>query len=143
MFVAEDKVALGARLWVEKAENDLAAAAVIIKAKHPGTAEAVCFHAQQCVEKYLKAVLAWRRIDFPRTHNVDRLVTLLPVNDRPALSQAEQTQLTTYAADVRYPGDYAPVSLTEARQAVKLARRVRKQIRARLPKQALRTRAAD
>jgi hypothetical protein len=37
----------------------------------------------------------------------------------------------------RYPGDYEAISLAEARYAVKVARRVRRQIRKRLPKEAL------
>jgi hypothetical protein len=37
----------------------------------------------------------------------------------------------------RYPGDYEPIPLAEARQAVQIARRVRKQIRKWLPKESL------
>jgi hypothetical protein len=56
---------------------------------------------------------------------------------RPVLTQAELDRLTDYATVTRYPGDYASISLTEARAAVKVARRVRRQIRKRLPKEAL------
>lgn len=45
------------RLWVNKAENDLAAAALTLKAGRKAPADTVCFHAQQCVEKYVKALL--------------------------------------------------------------------------------------
>mgnify|MGYP000307964815 CR=1 FL=1 len=34
----------------------------------------ICFHAQQAVEKYLKAFLILHDIDFPRTHDVDYLL---------------------------------------------------------------------
>jgi len=64
-------------------------------------------------------------------------MALVPTNDRPDLSPDEQLLLTRYATVTRYPGDYDAITLTEARQAVKIARRVRKHIRARLPKQAL------
>jgi cell wall assembly regulator SMI1 len=37
----------------------------------------------------------------------------------------------------RYPGDYEPITLAEARKAVTLARRVRRELRRHLPGQAL------
>jgi hypothetical protein len=42
--------------------------------------------------------------------------------------------LTRYATVTRYPGDYEPITLTEARRAVTLARRVRRQVQRLLPK---------
>jgi len=45
------------REWVGKAEGDFATAVRESRArKHPNP-DAVCFHAQQCIEKYLKGVL--------------------------------------------------------------------------------------
>jgi HEPN domain-containing protein len=123
--------------WVEKAEHDLVNAANTLKLGRKCPTDTVSFHAHQCVEKYLKGLLVWRGIDFPKTHNLVTLMALLPTKDRPDLSPDEQLLLTRYATVTRYPGDYDPITLTEARQAVKIARRVRKQIRARLPKQAL------
>ncbi len=37
----------------------------------------VCFHAQQCVEKYLKAFLTEHDLSFERTHNLTILLDLL------------------------------------------------------------------
>lgn len=59
-------------------------------------------------------------------------MVLLPAQVRPTLSQAEQDRLTEYAVTTRYPGDYDPSSREEAQEAVKLARRVRNQVRRRL-----------
>jgi hypothetical protein len=64
--------------------------------------------------------------DFPRTHNLSLLLSLLPVSARPDLTPEERQQLTDYATVTRYPGDYGTIRLTEARQAVKVARRVRR-----------------
>jgi len=131
-----------AREWIEKAENDL------INAQHALTlgkncpADTVCFHAQQCVEKYLKALLTFMAIDFPKTHEIARLMNLLPRKVQPELAPEEQGKLTDYATVTRYPGDYIPVMLRDAREAVKIARRVRKEIRQLLPKAALRRRQA-
>lgn len=114
--------------WVTKAENDLRSAAHLLKVEDCPT-DNVCFHAQQCVEKYLKALLVAQGIAFRKIHDVGELVILLPPHLRPALDNMEQDRLTEYATVTRYPGDYEPISLNEARQAVKIARRVRREIR--------------
>ncbi len=120
--------------WVRKADNDLTNAAHALKLGRVCPTDTVCFHAQQCVEKYLKALLVWRGTDFHKTHSVPTLMAQLALRDRPDLSDAEQELLTRYATVTRYPGDYDPITLTEARQAVKIARRVRRQIRKLLPR---------
>ena len=38
--------------------------------------DTVCFHTQQCVEKYLKALLTYLSIDFPKIHDVGELSAL-------------------------------------------------------------------
>jgi hypothetical protein len=53
---------------------------------------------------------------------------------QPELSAEEQARLNDYAVAVRYPDDYEPVALAEAERAVQVARRVRTQVRRRLPK---------
>lgn len=121
--------------WVVKADNDLKNASHSLKLGVTGPLDTVCFHAQQCVDKYLKALLILRGIDFPRTHDIAVLVALLPVRVRPDLSAKEQEQLTDYAVVTRYPGDYEPIPLVEAKTAVDIARRVRKQARRYIPKQ--------
>jgi HEPN domain-containing protein len=120
--------------WVTKAEHDLQNAAHTLRLGDSGPLDTVCFHAQQCVEKYLKALLSLHEIDFYRTHDISVLLVLLPIHLRPELTPEEQARLGDYAVVMRYPGDYEPVSLAEAEQAVKIARRVRTQVRQRLPK---------
>lgn len=139
MFADDEALIAEVGRWVEKAENDLRMA--VLALKHGGRrlpTDMICFHAQQCVEKYLKALLTWRSLRFPRTHDIMESVARLAERDRPALTIEESETLTRYATVTRYPGDYEPLSLTEARTAVRLARRVRKHIRSRLPKPALR-----
>lgn len=123
-----------ARQWVVKAENDLRNAKHTLKLGETGPLDTVCFHAQQCVEKYLKALLTLSEIDFPRTHDISVLLALVPAYTRPELNREEQARLTDYAVSTRYPGDYEPLSLGEAQQAVDVANRVRNHIRRRLPK---------
>jgi HEPN domain-containing protein len=95
--------------------------------------DTVCFHAHQCVEKYLKALLTARETRFERTHDIQALVSLLPERIRPPVSIEDQAMLSDYAVTTRYPGDYEPITLVEARRAVQIARRVRRDVRRRLP----------
>lgn len=48
------------REWLAKADNDLKAAAYTLTLGKDCPTDTVCFHAQQCVEKYIKALLVWR-----------------------------------------------------------------------------------
>lgn len=116
------------REWMAKADNDLKSAAYLLKIKDCPT-DTVCFHAQQCVENYLKTLLIAQGTGFRKIHDLGELVALLPARHRSLLSSKEQDRLTEYATVTRYPGDYEPISLAEARQAVKIARRVRRDVR--------------
>ncbi len=126
------------REWIGKADNDLTAASQILKLGQDAPTETVGFHAQQCVEKYLKVVLIHRRTPVPKTHQIQALVNLLPRRRRPSLTAQEQKELTNYAVVARYPEAGLDISLAEARKAVALARRVRREIRRLLPRAALR-----
>jgi HEPN domain-containing protein len=131
------EVAEVVREWVLKAENDLTNAVHTLKLGAECPTDTVGFHAQQCVEKYLKALLVFLDIDFPKTHDIEELVALLPRRKRAKMSLAEKRRLTRYATVGRYPR--APlVSLVEARKAVALARQIRREVRQMLPRAALR-----
>jgi HEPN domain-containing protein len=117
-----------AREWLVKADNDLRSAGYLLKMKDCPT-DAVCFHAQQCVEKCLKALPVTQGVPVQKTHDLTKLMGLLPTRLRPSLDDKEQDKLAEYATVTRYPGDYEPISLNEARQAVKITRRVRREVR--------------
>ena len=66
--------------WISKAEGDWNLAQREIRARKNPTSDAVCFHAQQCAQKYLKARLEEDGIAFSKTHNLVVLLALmLPV----------------------------------------------------------------
>ncbi len=121
--------------WTAKAENDLKTATHTLTLGEECPTDAVCFHAQQCIEKSIKAYFASKNIDFPKTHDLGRLILLMPKSDRPKLTVTEQRRFTAYATEARYPGYFEEISLTEARRAVALARRVRNEIGKHLPKE--------
>jgi len=46
-----------------------------------GLYSTLCFHAQQAVEKSVKAVLVLRGVEFPKIHSLPRLMDLLPADN--------------------------------------------------------------
>jgi HEPN domain-containing protein len=76
----------------------------------------VGFHAQQAVEKALKAVLGRLAIDFPFTHDIALLIELCEDQDLELPGELQEAdRLTPYAATVRYGlGDPATVDSADA-----------------------------
>jgi HEPN domain-containing protein len=111
--------------WLAKAEVDYRTAQRLAGDAEP-IRESVAFHCQQAVEKFLKAVLVRHQIEFPKTHNLEQLLSLMaPVAPDLAASLDEIEILTPYGVDVRYPGDL-PELLPGTEQALfELAGRVR------------------
>ena len=126
-----------ARMWVEKAEEDFLVAELLLSPDEGCPFSTVCFHAQQSVEKYVKALLVSRAIAFPKVHDIGELLELEPASIEIPLSTEEQEQLTFYATTARYPGEYEPISRGEAEEMVAAAKKLRDAVRAHLPKEAL------
>jgi HEPN domain-containing protein len=121
------------RQWLEKAEGDWSLSHRLLSDPEPPT-EAIAFHAQQAVEKYLKAFLTWHQVEFPKTHDIKRLLGLAGSCDQVlAESLSNAASLTAYAVEYRYPGEYPSVTADDAANAVMLADLARDQVRRRLP----------
>lgn len=116
--------------WAQKAEGDYASALWLQQAPNP-THDAICFHAQQCIEKYLKAWLQEANLPFPRSHDLEELLDLI-VQTIPDWNswQADFQVLTTHAVDFRYPGKSATAS--DTLHAMQICDQVRRAIRASL-----------
>ena len=126
-----------ARMWIEKAEEDLLVAERLLSPEEKCPFSSICFHAQQSVEKYVKALLVAMAIPFPRVHDIGELLKLVPAPVEIPLSIDEQEQLTFYATTARYPGEYEPVSRKEAEEMLSAARKLRDAVRAHLSKETL------
>jgi len=116
--------------WVKKAEQDVVAARALA-AQKPTPRDAACFHCQQAAEKYLKALLQEVGAAVPRTHNLKQVMDLLLPHEatlRPL--RRSVASLTKYAVEHRYPG--ASATTRQMQSALKIAERVRGEIRARL-----------
>jgi HEPN domain-containing protein len=108
--------------WLMRAESDLA----IAEADIPGAfLEDHCYHAQQCVEKAMKAVLLCRVGKFPYIHDLSELVHCLTAQGVQVPEFVEDAvSLTPFAVEGRYPGLDEEVSPLERVDAVRKARLV-------------------
>lgn len=114
--------------WVDKAEGDLTTALRELRARKSPNYDAACFHAQQCVEKYLKARLQEAGIAFTKTHNLTVLLDLLlPVEPNYDPFRPKLLALTAFAVAYRYPG--ASADKDTAREALKFCKEVREAVR--------------
>ena len=116
--------------WIEKAEGDYKSAKWGQQAPDP-VHDSICFHAQQCIEKYLKAWLQEANLPVPRTHDLEELLTLI-VPRLPAWFhwQSDFKIITAYAIKSRYPGDSATADNTQ--HAMHVCDVVRQAVRASL-----------
>src|SRR5512147_2132398 len=113
--------------WVARAEEDFVLARAALRRKQP-LASGACFHAQQCAEKYIKALLISKGVDFPKTHDLLLLNNLCSTAGIfLEIDQKHLNTLSDYAVRTRYPGN-AP-TVKDAKEAVELAKLVRNFVR--------------
>lgn len=115
--------------WVQKAEGDMNTAQREFAVQEEPNHDAVCFHAQQCAEKYLKARLVEAGLPVTRTHDLEILLNqLLPLE--PELVDLLQSVriLSAMAVEVRYPGIAADED--DAAEALRSSEKIRNAIRA-------------
>ena len=114
--------------WMEKAEADYITTQKLLPTTNPQLYDIICFHAQQCIEKYLKAWLQEANVPVPRTHNLEELLALI-VPTLPVWSkwQPDFKIITEYAVESRYPGDSATVN--NAEHAMRICDEVRQAVR--------------
>ena len=116
------------REWISKAEGDYATAARELNPTGTPNLDAVCFHAEQCIEKLMKALLIHLGVTPSRSHDLvalDRLLT--PVCQGWSWPVEELRLLTRAAVDFRYPGDSADQK--EASESFDIATRMRAKLR--------------
>ena len=112
--------------WVEKAEGDYSVAAENYQGQNP-VYHVICFLAQQCVEKYLKAWLQENNVPIQRTHNLNDLLDLiLPTKPAWRVWRTDLSTLTKHAVDSRYPEQIATAG--DAENAMRICGEVREAV---------------
>jgi len=111
--------------WIDSALGDLKVAeSQAALPDDEAVIHAVCFHSQQAVEKLLKAFLMGHTVDFPKTHNLEKLTALCTHQDS-EFASLEVGGLTEYAVEARYPDLMQTATLAQAKQALTTAQRAR------------------
>jgi HEPN domain-containing protein len=110
----------------KKAEHDLRMADIGLA--HAAPLDTIAFHVQQTAEKTLKALLASRDIEYPRTHDVEALLDLaVPLYPELEAHREPLLGLSAYAVDMRYDADLDP-SREEVEAALQAVRRLRETV---------------
>jgi HEPN domain-containing protein len=111
--------------WLTKANNDLTVAEhELTFDKNNCVTDAICFHCQQAIEKYLKAYLIFNKIDFGKTHNLEYLLKLCSNHDE-AFTKINVKNISFYAVEIRYPDDFYIPTIKEAKESFKIAENIR------------------
>ena len=110
--------------WLSKAEGDYGVARRELEEAATPNYDAVCFHAQQCVEKLFKALLILRGTVPPKIHDLVQLGNLLgPLSGEGGWTSEELRFLSQAAITFRYPGESA--TQEDARKSLDLCARLR------------------
>jgi len=118
--------------WIAKAELDFRAAERLIQDTEP-IREVIAFHCQQVAEKYIKAFLVDRQLEFPKTHDLEELIELVTANSPELALELQGCEiLSPFGVRIRYPGDFPEVLAGQEVMLFELARRVRDAVTAHL-----------
>ena len=137
MTPPNDAVLAKVREWIELADDDLRVAQHTLTITRRCPYRLVAYHAQQCAEKYLKAFLVLRGVDFPHTHNIARLRKLCVDLASWAEDLRDADELTEFAITSRYPGHEMKVTATDAQVSIRIAEVVRETVRRALSDEAV------
>ncbi len=110
--------------WLFRADEDLAVIEELLRSDPQAYASTICFHAQQAVEKYLKALLAVKGVDFPKTHDLDFLLTECRKITSGELDNLDLRSLTDFGVSVRYPDDFFVPEFSETKYYAEVARKI-------------------
>jgi HEPN domain-containing protein len=100
--------------WSTKAEADFATMQRESRVRKNPNYDAVCFHAQQCAEKYIKARLREDDISFGKVHDLvallEQVVTIEPGWEK---FREDLAYLSDFAVSFRYPGESADKNIAK------------------------------
>jgi HEPN domain-containing protein len=94
--------------WIAKAEGDFAMMERECQVQQDPNYDGICFHAQQCAEKYLKARLCEADISFGKIHDLVALLEqILRIKPEWETFREDLAYLSDFSVTFRYPGESA------------------------------------
>jgi len=108
--------------WLKRAKSNLKIAKV--PKDDDIVYEDLCFEAQQCAEKSLKALLIVHNEEITKTHSFGELIAKLEKYMEVPKEIRQVGELSDYAVQTRYPGDYTEIREEEYTKAIELAERI-------------------
>jgi HEPN domain-containing protein len=94
--------------WAAKAEGDFVVMERECRVMENPNYDGICFHAQQCAEKYLKARLCEANITFSKIHDLVALLDqVLDIEPAWESFREDLAYLSDFAVTFRYPGESA------------------------------------
>lgn len=111
--------------WIDKADHDLGTAKLIFL-HIPDYFDTIAFHCQQSVEKYIKAILVYNDIEFPRTHNLIYLLDLCSSKIEITEDRYDKAILLNgFSVQIRYPDKTIYLSKEELEVSIAIAQEFR------------------
>jgi len=111
--------------WLDEVEEDFRFASASL-AEHDEFFSRICFHFQQAAEKYLKAFIVAKGLEFKKIHNLRILLNICKKKDK-EFEELKETCffLNAFYVDTRYPA-FWPVGRTrdEAKKAEEAAKTI-------------------
>ena len=128
--------------WLRFSAEDLDVAQRLL-ADSSSAPRFVCWHAQQAAEKALKAALTAEAVDYPFSHDLNALRNLLPASWSVHVSHPDLTELSQWAVEARYPGEWAEATEDDAARAQSEARAVHDAVEAEFRRRGIHTNDGD
>lgn len=93
--------------WLRLAEMDFVTANHLDKTLYPKPMEIICYHCQQCAEKYLKALIEYLGKEIEKTHDLGNLANIIEESiEVPHNVLVSCAKLTQYGVKIRYPQEF-------------------------------------
>ncbi len=118
--------------WLFRANEDFSVMQALHDIDLDSYTSSVCFHAQQASEKFLKAYLAYKDFDFPRTHDIDYLLMECQ-RFEPELFSIEVKSISDFGVSIRYPDDFYIPETEEAIEYRKITLKIKQAIESGIP----------
>jgi len=112
--------------WVKKAESDLKVVKHMLEVDEPPT-DALCFHCQQAIGKYLKAFLTFKDVRVEKIHDMESLLNLCIEQDKDFenLEREKISRLSFFAVEIRYPDEFYVPAVSETKEYFAVALKVK------------------